>query len=329
MNLQSTFARPLPDAWRVPAGIGLMCLAGTMFPFMNAFAKILGNDYSTLQVSWARFFGHVVFTMMLFMPRAGIRMFITRQPGIQLARSVIQCVSNCFFVAAIVWQPLADAAAIGMMGPLMVAILAWPLLGEKTSRSHAAAIVAGFIGVLIVIRPGTAVFHPSSLLLIGSAVCFALYQILTRMGANIDPPATTTFYSSAFGAVAMLVVLPFVGRFPVSLSDLAMFCGLGIVGGLGHYCVVRALSYAPANIIAPFQYFQLLGSVAVGYMIFGQWPDTATYVGAAVIVVAGLFLGWSRTRRRQADGASLTRRGWRPPAATARIGAAVSKPEAP
>ena len=302
MRLLSVFSRPVPERWRVLLGICLMLMAGAMFPFMNAFAKILGGTYSTLEVSWARFAGHVVFTMMLFMPRSGVRMFITRQPKLQLARSMIQCLSNCLFVAAIVFQPLANAAAIGMMGPLIVAILAWPILGERTSPGHMASIVVGFIGVLIVIRPGTSVFHPSSLLLVGSATCFALYQILTRLGANVDTPATTTFYSSAFGAIAMLVVLPFVGKLPVSFTDFVLFCMLGVLGGLGHYCVVRALSFAPVNVIAPFQYFQLLGSVGVGYLMFGQLPDTATFAGAAVIVSAGLYLGWSRTRRPPARG---------------------------
>lgn len=298
MQLPLVFTRPVPERFRVLLGIGLMCLAGTMFPFMNAAAKILGHTYSTLEVSWARFFGHVVFTMMVFLPRSGVRMFITRQPKIQLARSVLQCVSNGLFVAAIVYQPLADASAIGMMGPLIVALLAWPMLGERTSLSHGAAIVVGFIGVLIIIRPGGAVFHPSALLLIGSATCFALYQILTRMGANIDSTAATTFYSSVFGAVAMLVVLPFVGKLPVNFTDFAMFCALGIIGGLGHYCVVLALARAPANIIAPFAYFQLLGSTAVGYYMFDQLPDLPTFIGAAIVVGAGIMLGWTQTRKR-------------------------------
>lgn len=286
------------DRWRVLAGIGLMCMAGALFPFMNGFAKILGANYSTLEVSWARFFGHVVFTVAFFLPTRGVSMFITRQPKIQLARSMIQCLSNCLFVAAIIYQPLANASAIGMMGPLFVVIMAWPLLGERTSRSHAITILAGFFGVLIIIRPGMSVFHPSALLLIGSSMCFAIYQILTRMGANIDSTAATTFYSSVFGAIAMLVVLPFVGKFPISVADFAMFCMLGILGGTGHYCVVLALARAPANIIAPFQYFQLLGSTVVGYWMFGQLPDVPTFVGAGIIVSAGLYLGWSQTRAR-------------------------------
>ena len=196
------------------------------------------------------------------------------------------------------FQPLADAAAIGMMGPLIVALLAWPLLGERTKLGHAMAIVVGFIGVLIVIRPGSAVFHPSALFLVASAFCYALYQIFTRKVANIDPPETTTVYSSAFGAIGLLVVLPFVWRSPAGIVDFLLFCGLGVLGGLGHYCVVRALAYAPANIISPFQYFQLIGSVVVGYFMFGHFPDAMTWLGAGVIVSAGLYLGWSQTRRQ-------------------------------
>ena len=297
VGLARILTRAPSERWRVPLGIGLVCLAGTMFPFMNAFAKLLGADYSSLQISWARFFGHVLFLMALFMPRRGIRMVFTRRPRLQIARSVIQCVSNLCFVAAIVYQPLASAAAIGMMGPLIVALLAWPILGERTTLGHAVAIVVGFIGVLIVIRPGGDVFHVSALFLVASAVCYAFYQILTRMVANIDPPETTTFYSSAFGAVGMLVVLPFVWKSPASVRDFLLFCGLGVLGGLGHYCVVRALAYAPANIISPFQYFQLIGSVIVGYLLFGHFPDAATWAGSAVIVSAGLYLGWSQTRR--------------------------------
>jgi len=285
------------DSQRVLWGILLVCFAGTLFPLMNAMSKLLGRDYSPLQISWARFAGHVIFVAVLFMPRRGWKMLMTKRPKLQLTRSVIQCVSNLCFVGAIVYQPLADAAAIGMTGPLIVALLAWPMLGERTTIAHGCAIVAGFIGVLIVIRPGGDVFHWSALLLLGSATCYALYQIFTRMVANIDPPETTTIYSSMFGAIGMLVVLPFVWKSPANVVDFLYFCGLGVLGGFGHYCVVRALAYAPANIISPFQYFQLIGSVAVGYVLFDHFPDGATWLGACVIMAAGLYLGWAQTRK--------------------------------
>jgi drug/metabolite transporter (DMT)-like permease len=171
------------------------------------------------------------------------------------------------------------------------------MLGERTSPAQAAAILLGFAGVLVVIRPGADVFHPSALLILASAVCYALYQVFTRMVANIDPPETTTFYSSSFGAIGMLAILPFVWVAPSSWLDLALFASLGVLGGAGHYCVVRALAYAPANIVSPFQYFQLIGSVAVGYAVFAQLPDMWTWTGASLIVAAGLLLGWMQARR--------------------------------
>ena len=161
------------------------------------------------------------------------------------------------------------------------------------------AVLTGFIGVLIVIRPGTDIFHPSSLLLLFSSVCYALYQIFTRMVANVDPPETTTVYSSAFGALGLLVVLPFVGRMPDNAADIVMFCGMGALGAAGHYCLVRALAYAPASIISPFQYFQMIGAVLIGYLAFDHFPDLATWIGASFVIAAGLYVGWSNTHHRR------------------------------
>lgn len=297
MRLPTVSDAPADARQRVLIGIFFVCFAGTLFPVMNAFAKALGSNYSPLQISWARFFGHVVFLLIMFLPRRGIRMLFTRRPALQLTRSAIQLASNVLFTIAIFHQPIADAAAIGMMGPLIVAILAWPMLGERTTPSRVAAVAVGFIGVLIVIRPGGAVFHWSALLLLGSSTCYALYQIFTRKVANIDPPETTTVYSSMVGAFGMLLVLPFVWKAPQTFWHLFFFCGLGVLGGIGHYFVVRALAYAPANIVSPFQYFQLIGSVIVGYLWFGNFPDAFTWLGSAVIVGAGLYVGWSQTRR--------------------------------
>ena len=282
---------------RILLGILLVCLAGSMFPVMNAFAKQLGGHYSPLQISWARFFGHVTFLLLLFLPQRGWRIFVTRRPKLQLTRSAIQFTSNLAFTTAIFYQPIADAAAIGMMGPLIVAMLAWPMLGERTTMGRAIAVTIGFVGVLIVIRPGGAVFHWSALLLLVSATCYALYQIVTRMVANSDPPETTTIYSSLFGAFGMLLVLPFIWKTPETFWHLFFFCGLGVIGASGHYLIVRALAYAPANVVSPFQYFQLIGSVAVGYLWFGDFPDAYTWLGSFVIVCAGLYVGWSQTRK--------------------------------
>ncbi|MBD0273425.1 MAG: DMT family transporter [Acetobacteraceae bacterium] len=288
-------------AWRAPAqdtllGILFMCLAGLLFPMMNGAAKLLGADYSSLQVSWARAFGHVVFMLAAFLPRHGLALLRTKRPGLQLARSATLFLSNLCFFFAIVFVPIAKAAAISMTAPLIVAVLAWPMLGERTTVGRVAALGIGFAGVLVVIRPGTAVFHWASLFVLASATCYGLYQILTRTIAAADSPETSTVYSSMVGAFGILVALPFVWETPKGLFDAALFCSLGVLGALGHYCVARALGHAPANVVSPFQYFQLLGSVAVGWAVFNDLPDALTWIGAAVVVLSGLFIGWSQTR---------------------------------
>ncbi len=281
---------------RVILGILFICASGVLFPIMNGAAKLLGAEYNSLQVSWARAFGHIVFMLAAFAPRHGIGMLRTRRPGVQLVRSLMLFLSNLCFFFALTFIPVAKAASISMTSPLIVALLAWPMLGERTTPARVAALVVGFVGVLIVIRPGTAVFHWASLLVVANSTFYAVYQILTRRISTQDSAATSAIYSSLVGAFGMLLVMPFVWKTPVTGLDLALFCSMGVLGATGHYCVARALAYAPANIVTPFQYFQLFGSVAVGWVVFGDLPDALTWLGAAVIMCAGLYIGWSQAR---------------------------------
>jgi drug/metabolite transporter (DMT)-like permease len=282
---------------RILAGILFMCGAGLLFPVMGGFAKILGEEgFNSLQVSWARAFGHIVFMLAFFVPRFGLGMLRTRRPVVQLVRSTMLFTSNATNFLAIIFIPLAKSASISLMAPLFVLPLAWLMLGEHTTRGRLLALVVGFVGVLIVIRPGTELFHWASLLVVASAAGYAVYQVLTRRIAGDDPPETSAIYSSVVGGFGMLFVLPFIWTTPQTWRDIAMFCSLGCFGALGHYFVAKALTYAPANIVSPFQYMQLLGSVAVGYFFFGDFPDFWGWVGAATIVAAGLSIGWSQRK---------------------------------
>jgi drug/metabolite transporter (DMT)-like permease len=286
-----------PAGQRILAGILFMCGAGVLFPVMGGFAKILGEaGYDSLQVSWARAFGHILFMLIAFLPRFGLAMLKTRSPGIQIVRSVLLISSNLSFFFAIVFIPIAKAATISLTAPLVVALLAWPMLGERTTLGRALALGVGFLGVVIVIRPGTELFQWASLCVVWSAVCYALYQILTRRIAGIDSPETSAIYASLVGGFGLILILPFVWRTPRTLADIAMFCSLGVLGALGHYCVARAMHHAPANIVSPFQYMQLLGSVVVGYVFFDSFPDVLGWVGAAIIVGAGLYIGWAQRK---------------------------------
>jgi drug/metabolite transporter (DMT)-like permease len=280
------------------AGILFMCGAGLLFPVMSGFAKFLGQDgYNSLQVSWARAFGHIVFMMIFFVPKFGFRMLRTRRIGTQLARSSMLFTSNAASFLSITFIPLGKAASITMMAPFFVLPLAWVSLGERSTFGRIVATIVAFVGVLLVIQPGTELFHWASLLSLLSAVCYAVYQVLTRLIAGIDTPETSTFYSSIVGGFGMFLVLPFIWRTPETWRDILFFCSLGVIGALGHYLVTQALTYAPANIVAPFQYMQLLGSVAIGYLFFGDFPDVLGWIGAAVIVAGGLYIGWSQARK--------------------------------
>ena len=285
-----------PATQRILAGILFMCGAGLLFPVMSGFAKFLVVDYSSLQVSWARAFGHIVFMLIFFVPKFGLRMLRTRRFGTQIVRAAMLFMSNVASFLSISFIPLAKAASITMMAPFFVLPLAWLALGERTTAGRLIATAVAFGGVLIVIRPGTELFHWASLLSLVSAAGYAVYQVLTRLISSIDSPETSAIYSSIVGGFGMLLVLPFVWKTPESLRDILYFCSLGVLGGVGHYFVARALTYAPANIVAPFQYMQLLGSVAIGYLFFGDFPDFLGWVGAAVIVAGGLYIGWSQRK---------------------------------
>ncbi len=274
-----------------------MCAACALFPIMNGIVKLLAGRYDPVQIVWFRMVVHLVLVAVVFVPRLGPGLFRTQHAGFQVTSSVMMMLSTLCFFSAAKHMPVAEAISISFVGPLLVVLLAWPLLGERLTAGRVAAVVTGFAGVLIVMRPGSAVFHWASLLLLGSALCYAIYQIVIRRVAGSDHPATSIFYSVLLGAVLMSVAAPFVWLQPQSWSDWCMLLSLGALGGLGHYCVARAMTYAAANFIAPFNYLQMIGSVAVGYLMFAEVPDMYVWLGTLLIVGAGLMVGWQGRRR--------------------------------
>lgn len=279
-------------------GVLFICLSALTSPLMNGFAKLLGENYSSLQVSWARAFGHVIFMLCAFVPRFGLRMLRTKRLGKHMVRSSCLFVSNLAYFFAIGFIPIGKAASINMIGPLLVALLAWPMLQERTNIGRVTAVLVAFLGVLTIIRPGSEVFHPAALVIVFSALMNGFYQIFTREIANTEAAETSAIYSSIVGAFGMLLVLPFVWKTPSSITHGVLFCSLGILGAIGHYFVALALSYAPANIVTPFTYMQMLGSVLVGYVMFGDFPDSMTWTGAGIVIGSGLYVGWTQTRRQ-------------------------------
>jgi drug/metabolite transporter (DMT)-like permease len=281
---------------RTLIGILFMLAATSLFPVMNGLVQVLSERYSTEQIVWARAASHFVFIIALFVPPLGVVVLRTATPKWQVIRSMVHLMSMLFFFTGVKYLPLAKAASISFTAPFFVALLAWPMLGERITAGRLMAVIVAFVGVVIVIRPGTDVFQWASVYMLGSAVCYGLYQILTRRVAGHDTAETSALYSALVGTVVMSIALPFVWMPVASWADGALLFSLGIIGGTAHYFVARAMVNAQASIIAPFGYWQLIGSVIVGYIISGYLPDAFTWLGAGIIVCAGLFIAWSETR---------------------------------
>ncbi|MBV8188037.1 MAG: DMT family transporter [Alphaproteobacteria bacterium] len=279
-------------------GVLYMGVACALFPVMNGLVKLLTLRYDPTQVVWFRVTLHLVLVSLVFLPRLGLGLFHTRRIGAQFMSSLSMLLSTLLFFSAVKSIGVAEAIAVSFVGPVLVVLLAWPMLGERITALGFAAVILGFAGVLVVIRPGSAVFQWASLLLVGSAAAYAVYQVVIRRLGTTDHPATTIFYSVLLGAILMSALLPFVWKTPVSAGDWLLLCSLGALGGFGHYCVAKALTYAPANLIAPLNYTQMIGSVIVGYLMFAEVPDLYTWVGTALIVGAGLLAGWQNRRRK-------------------------------
>ena len=285
---------------RVLLGILCMLVASSLFPVMNGLVQVLSARYNTEQIVWARAASHFVFILALFAPSYGVALVRTGALGWQVIRSGVHLMSMICFFTGVKYLPLAKASSISFLAPFFVALLAWPILGERMTVGRMGAVLVAMLGALVVIRPGTDVFHWASLFMLGSAFCYGLYQILTRRVARHDSAETSAVYSALVGTVVMSIVAPFVWVPVAGWTDAALLFSLGIIGGLGHYCIARAMTYAQASIIAPFGYWQLVGAVIVGYLISGYLPDAFTWLGAGIIVSAGVYIAWCETRERPA-----------------------------
>jgi drug/metabolite transporter (DMT)-like permease len=284
----------MPDTLR---GILLMCAGVSLFPLMNAMMKLLTARYPVLEIVWARFTGHLIVMLVVFLPQYGRRLIATRRPWAQIARSALMLGSNTVFVVAIGKVPLATASAIGFTSPLIVTALSVPLLREQVGWRRWSAVMVGFCGALLIIKPGTGLHNPAVLLLLASALAYALYQIATRWVMAYDSPATGIIFAALLGSLATTAVQPFVFVLPKSLGDLAMLVSLGCLGGLGHFLVIKAFQAAPASVIAPLGYVELLGTATLGYLIFANFPDALTWIGAVIIIASGLYIAMRERKR--------------------------------
>ncbi len=271
-------------------GIALMCAALACFSCLDATAKYLVGHMDTLQVVWARYTSAFLLALVFYNPLSHPSLLRTKRPLLQFGRSALLLGSTALNFFAIRWLQLDEALSILFSTPLIVAILAGPLLGEWVGWRRWLAILVGFSGVLLVTRPGTGGIHPAAMLSMGSAVCYALYVIATRVLSRYDSTETTLFYSNLVGAAAMLPVLPFVWTVPESWWLVFLMVILGGFGSLGHFLLIAGHRLAPASVLAPFIYTQIVWTATAGYAVFGDVPNRWTLAGCAVVIASGLYL---------------------------------------
>lgn len=278
-------------------GIALICLAVLLFSTHDAVSKYLSAFYPIVMVVWARYVVHTLLMLVVFVPRTGLSAVVrTRRPLLQLARALCLIGVSLLFTTGLRYIPLAEATAVMFLAPLLVTALSVPLLGEQVTRSQWAAVIAGFVGVLIVVRPGGALFSPAILLPLAAAFCFGCYQLLTRKLAATDSPTTSNFLTGIFNSLIMTALVPFFWTIPSFGHALFMVC-LGTCGMLGHLLLTQAFKHASPALLAPFSYGQILFAGLFGYLIFDHSPDVYGVVGIGIICFSGLAVAWVQRRK--------------------------------
>ncbi|MGH8799702.1 MAG: DMT family transporter [Casimicrobiaceae bacterium] len=280
----------MPDSHSLRRALPLFLFAGLCLSSLDATAKYLVRDHSLFLVVWARYAGQLTVVTPFAWRRGGPGFWRTRRPGLQLLRSTMLLCATFCFVGGLRYLPLAEASAITFLAPIFVVVLSGPMLGERPDRARWAAALTGFAGILILLRPGSAVFDPAALLLLLAAFCNALYFLLTRKLVE-DGVHTTLFYSAVVGALGLSLGLPWEFEAgTVSWKDTLPFVLLGLFAGVGHWSFIGAFQHAPAALLTPFAYLQIIWATAYGLALFGQLPDRWSAAGMAVIVASGLLL---------------------------------------
>ena len=273
----------------------LVTLAVLMLTVLDASVKYLVRSYSLPMVSWARYFFHLAtFGVWILATHRAVAVQTRRLP-LQIVRGLLLVAVTFLFIAALGRLPLADVTAINFLSPIVVTALSAIVLGEAVGWHRWLAVSVGFVGVLIIVRPGADVVNWGALLALGATFFFALYQIATRALAPTDPAVTTMFYTALVGTAATSLIVPFFWATPTP-ADFGLMFMAGVMGGGGHFLLIHAYRHAEASLVAPLFYVQIVFSAAFGFVVFDETPDVWTLAGAALIILGGLWI-WSRERR--------------------------------
>ena len=277
-------------------GIGLVSLTYLVFALLDGSAKWLVGYMPVIMVVWLRFATHVLVAGAVLVPLKGLALVKTSHWRWHLVRALMFMAMTGINFWALQYLQLTVTSSIFFSVPLIIALASASFLGEKLAPGKWVAIVTGFAGVLVIVRPWGAEFHPAMLASMVNALLYAVFMMMTRRLAAYDSPETIQFLPAV---VASVVLAPFalaVWETPQGWLEWLMLCLLGVFGGTGHHLLAMAHRYAPASTLAPFLYQQILYMSIFGYVVFGSVPDATVWAGAAIVIGSGLYL-FSRERR--------------------------------
>jgi len=289
-----------------PLGIAYILAAVSLFGVMDALVKWLAASYPTVQIMFFRSLCALPPILLMVLRGAGLGantlgnaqvMLRTRQPWGHALRSVFGCGAMLLFFYSYKFLPLAEVTAIAFAAPIFIACLSVWLLQERVGVHRWSAIVVGFIGMLVIVRPGAGLLESAALIVVAATLLYALAIIQIRKLSRSEPSTTIAFWFTAFCTVITGLVLPFFWVTPDSL-DLLLLVTTGLIGGAAQLCMTRAYGLAPAAVVAPFDYVHLLWAVAIGWYVWGDFPDSVTWIGSAIVIASGLYILYRETVKR-------------------------------
>jgi len=283
-----------PQPTRQALAIALLVLTGALLSSMDAFAKYLSQEHAVLFILWGRYFFHSVLNFSVLSLRGDFAFLKPRRPGLQILRAgFLLGATGCMYVALSL-MPLAEATAIMFLNPLIITALSIPMLGEKVGARRWTAIVIGFVGILLIVKPGSDAMNPAAILPLIAAVSVSMYILMTQIMRDLDDANATNFYTTAVGTVLFTAMLPFTYEDMSGFNWMLMIamggCGLG-----GHFLLMKAFHMAPASLLAPFGYAHLVFAAIIGFIVFGDVPDLVSIIGALIIVGSGLYVWYRET----------------------------------
>ena len=268
----------------------IFSLLGWMFlPVMDGFAKFLSDDLPILQITWARYFFTVFFTLPIMIFFFKKQLVWSDKPKLQILRGIILLSANICFFYAISIISLAKALTLAFVAPLIVTAFSPVMLGEKVGFRRWTAVVVGFTGSLVVIRPGFVELNFASLAALGTGILYGFYLIITRKLSTSDNPLLTLLMTGMVGAILVSAIIPFYWVKP-SLNQWSLMAGIGVFACIGHLFLILSLKYADASKLAPLRYTEIIPNVLIGYYFFSELPDNWTYVGLLIIILSGLYI---------------------------------------